>query len=279
MTKAIKILVLIFITQTEKVAFAQCPVMEMKTLDQQFSIVDSAVWLIEKYDPIKLTSLTTQTEEGQNKRSLRKMVEVNFCDASCNVDGSINALIKCHVLRLCKKINLNWPTSTQVAFKNLYHHTLTLFHNDHVSGGKDFDENLLSIYHQYRIQLIQLIEIEQGKCDLALITNQIGHQIDQINQSLIELNGKIEKEKRQLEATSLKLTSNSKVLSEEQKRNRLINQYFRNNKRRYQAQILPVDFLEKASQMSYRKGKKEIKNAIKNPVLIKPDSTNQIAQR
>jgi hypothetical protein len=137
---------------------------EMKLANANFEIVDKAVLLVEKYVEVKIThdvKIKLHRNEGET-RSFIHVVE-DICPKQkelCNTQGTINSFIIAYIGLLEDSLDGKGESAWALHQRKLYHHTKKLFHKTDINQGRDFDENLLSIYHQFRIQTQTLLEIE-----------------------------------------------------------------------------------------------------------------------
>src|SRR4051812_33946172 len=89
--------------------YSQCLTTEVLNHYKKLSVVDSAVWLIEKYQHISLKSKTSDTALGQNASSMEIIIKKCNPDVDCPSGLMISDFIKAYVKELNKNVTPGWP--------------------------------------------------------------------------------------------------------------------------------------------------------------------------
>jgi hypothetical protein len=151
-----------------------------KHINQQrarFEIIDTAVLLVEKYANATINMNVGQVRlSGLNKRtfcefvSAKHMIPSQQCASGIKLKDLIKGMLREfeETMKQCKCFS----KELQLAYTDLYHHTWMLF-NCEAKNGIDFDYELLTIYHQYRVHVRNLEDLALQRQGIASLQEEI----------------------------------------------------------------------------------------------------------
>jgi hypothetical protein len=235
----------------------------LKKIEKDFRVIDYAVWLVEKYDPITLKSSLTDKLPFVLTSFKKSMSSFDLDTLKCTSDNSLKEFVKCYTISLIDATDGHRIDNFHKDnLKSLYHHTLKLFNNDLINGGKDFDENLLSIYHQHRLRFHQMVENEKMRHELTQQITLLSSELDVLCDSVILLKSLMRKQYDLLKLT----TGSTKVLTEDQQRDEKVSQLFSRRKWRYLAstKLTKQDLDAITEGKDRRVARRELKSVLKS---------------
>jgi len=234
----------------------------LKEIEEDFRVIDSAVWLVEKYDPITLNSSLTKKLSYRSTSFKKIMANLGLDTLKCTKSDTLKEFIKCYTISLTKAADgQRIDNSHKDNLKSLYHHTLKLFNNDFINGGKDFDENLLAIYHQHRLRFHQMVENEKMKHELKQQIAVLQNEISVLCDSVISFKISMTKNHKSLKTIS----DSTQRLTEDQQRDERASQLVTRRKWRYLAstKLSKQDLDAITAGKNRRVARKELKSVLK----------------
>src|SRR5260370_23418908 len=203
--------------------------------NERLSAIDLAVTLVEKYDVVTLTfNMQLPLPANENRRSICDLLQEHRSALNCtNAEEKLNEFVNKVIDTLSTDLAKYPDCLMKSDLQKLHHHIKMLFHNTSINEGKDFDENLLTIYHLYRNRVKALEE-------MARLQHQIAKQdtvLNELTQRIISLQSSSKKQYEELQKSiadaSLLIEKKITMLSDSSRRTEVVYGIFSGKKNRY----------------------------------------------
>jgi hypothetical protein len=230
---------------------------KLMRVEQEFRQIDSTIFLVEEIYALSLKDrnpIGNPPEKYQGEISnLNKRLKVWGKRYSAKpltlgetVSRHIDSLMK------YKPDFINETYDDRVS--QLYHHTKRIF-DFIIGGGNVFDENMVSIYYQFRNELRQIIELEEVKYEQSTAMEKMKYQLSaEIEKMEVELTQQINGTKTEISMLNEKVNSLRFLMSRKldslekttnnQQRDEMVSQLVTRKKWRYKARKLTKQNLD-----------------------------------
>lgn len=255
---------------------------EMTEMDKRFAPIDKAVLLIEKYNSVALTNSVSMPLPIEGR---------SFCDIVIGLTGgkmehckstkTINQFVFTYIDTLQKSIPSIINGAWNLHLQNLYHHTKKLFNQTNINKGNDFDENLLSIYHQYRINTQTYLDVEslrEANSELlksnTLLDSKLTVAMECINDLKLQTNIKL----KTLQDSLNSMYKRDNQIMVKQEKSSVSDQFFNRGRNKYAYERLPDSVRQQVlgdNPESYRKTRRNLKRKIKDAAKNSVPSVKQ----
>jgi hypothetical protein len=238
-------------------------------------IIDTSVYFIETYGNISPTyNINTILKDGflknQNELNFKRIIESSKCKTftiRLNSNSSIKDFIIAYTDSLVAFEKVSYITEElKRDLCSYYHSAWNLFHHAN-KDHKDFDENLLSIYHIHRSYIGSRIDNR-----ITELKQQI--RFDSIQSKVYRLQTDIESSRLigevrfdNIDSTNRNISNKLDSILLNLERTHLIKIYFPKGKwlqRAQHHQLKPDTIIVLTNRKSFRKGKKSLKKCLKD---------------